>query len=140
LRRTALLTAAAIAVAGVALVMVLRPEPHFPIARVTAPEGVTLSFLQAPVRSRAECAAANERVTTIMLANCAECSVAETQCPHMVPKELGETGPGPQDQVVAKSLRILITAPPVAAHAVCRSLAAGIAANDATAKCVPAAD
>ncbi|MDB5360195.1 MAG: hypothetical protein JWO51_1492 [Rhodospirillales bacterium] len=138
--RTALLTAAAIIILGVALVMFLRPTPYFPVARVAAPEGVALSFLQDQTATEADCQAANQRVTATMLANCKECSLAEARCVDDAPKELGQTAAGPQDMIAAKGLKILITAPPVAAHALCRSLAAGIATNDATAKCLQAAD
>lgn len=138
--RTALLTAAAIIIVGVALVMTLRPTAYFPIARVAAPEGVMLSFLQDQVKTEADCQAANQRVTATMLANCKECSLAETRCAGEAAKELGQTHPGNQDMIAAKGLRILITAPPAAAHALCHSLATGIAANDATAQCIQAAD
>jgi hypothetical protein len=138
--RTALLTAAAIIIAGIALVMILRPTAYYPMARVAAPEGVTLGFLQDQRASEADCQAANRLVTAAMLANCKECSLAEARCAGAPPKELGQTTAGPQDMIAAKGLQILITAPPVAAHALCQSLATGIAANDATAKCVQAAD
>jgi len=138
--RTALLTAAAIIIAGIALVMILRPTAYYPVARIAAPEGVGLSFLQDRVATEADCQVANQRVTATMLANCKECHLAEARCAGEPPKELGQTHAGPQDMIAAKGLQILITAPPVAAHALCQSLAAGIAANDATAKCVQAAD
>ncbi len=138
--RTALLTAAAIIIAGIALVLILRPAAYYPVARIAAPEGVGLSFLQDRARSEAECQAANQRVTAAMLAACQECSLAEARCTGEPPKELGQTHPAAQDMIAAKGLQILITAPPVAAHALCQSLAAGIAANDATAQCVQSAD
>jgi hypothetical protein len=138
--RTSLLTALAIIIAGAALVWILRPTAYFPVARIAAPEGVALSFLQNQVRTEGDCQAANQRVTATMLASCKECSLAEARCAGEPPKELGSSAPGPQDMIVARNLRILITAPPAAAHALCQSLASGIAANDATAKCVPAAD
>jgi hypothetical protein len=138
--RTALLTAAAIIIAGVVLVMILRPTAYYPVARISAPEGVTLGFLQDRAQTEADCQAANQRVTATMLASCKECSLAEARCAGAPPKELDRTTAGPQDMIAAKGLKILITAPPVAAHALCQSLAAGIAASDATAKCVQAAD
>jgi hypothetical protein len=138
--RTALLTAAAIIIAGAILVMILRPTAYYPVARVSAPEGVALSFLQDQTRTEADCQAANQRVTATMLASCKECSLAEARCAGAPPEALDRTTAGPQDMIAAKGLKILITAPPVAAHALCQSLAAGIAANDATAKCVQAAD
>lgn len=138
--RVALLTAAAIVILGVGLVMLLRPTAYFPTAQVAAPEGVALTFLQDPVKTEADCQSANQRVTATMLANCKECSLAEARCPGDAPKALGQTGPGSQDIVAAKGLKILITAPPAASHALCQSLAGSISASDATAKCVLAAD
>jgi len=138
--RTALLSAAAIIILGAALVFFLRPTPYFPVARIAAPEGVTLSFLQDQAPSETDCQAANQRATAAMLANCKECSLAEARCVDTRPKELGQTAAGAQDMIAAKGLQILITAPPPAAHALCQSLAAGIGASDPTAKCVQAAD
>ena len=138
--RTALLVAAAIVIASVALVMLLRPTAHYPVARIAAPDGVTLSFLQEQVQSEADCQAANRRVTEAMLANCKECSLAESRCADTAPKELAASTAGAQDMIAAKGLRIVIAAPPEAAHALCRTLAAGIAATDASARCLPASD
>jgi len=138
--RTALVVAAAIVVLGAGLVMTLKPSPHYPIARVTAPGGVALSFLQEQVKSEEDCHAANQRVTQAMLANCHECALAESRCVGEAPAALSATAPGTQDMISAKGLRILIDAPPAAAHALCQTLATGIAANDATARCVPAAN
>lgn len=138
--RTALLVAVAIIVVGAALVMTLRPTPQYPVARIAAPDGITLSFLQERVKSAEDCQAANQRVTTAMLATCHECSLAEARCVGEAPAELSTATAGSQDMVSAKGLRILINAPPSAAHALCQSLATGIAANDATARCMPAAN
>lgn len=138
--RTALLTAAAIIILGAVLVMIMKPAPYFPVARIAAPEGVALSFLQDQAQTEVDCQAANKRVTAVMLASCKECSLAEARCVDTRPKELGQTVAGPQDMIAAKGLQILITAPPVAAHALCQSLAAGIATSDTTAKCLQAAD
>jgi len=128
--RTALLSAAAIIILGAVLVWTLRPTPYFPVARIAAPEGVTLSFLQDQAPSEADCQTANQRATAAMLASCKECSLAEARCVDTRPKELGQTTPGAQDMVAAKNLQILVTAPPAAAHALCQTLAAGIGAND----------
>jgi hypothetical protein len=138
--RTALLTTAAIIIDSIALVMILRPTAYYPVARIAAPEGVGLSFLQDRVATEADCQAANQRVTQTMLANCKECSLAEARCADEPPQELGQIHAGAQDMIAAKGLQILITAPPVAAHALCQSLAVGIAASDATAQCVRAAE
>ncbi|HEV2675027.1 MAG TPA: hypothetical protein VGV37_10845 [Aliidongia sp.] len=138
--RTALLVAAAILVVGGALVLMLRPTAHYPIARIALPDDIALSFLQAPVKSDADCQTANQRVTATMLASCHECSLAESRCAGEAPAALGATTAGTQDMIMAKGLRILVTAPPAAAHALCQTLAGGIARNDASARCVPAAN
>jgi hypothetical protein len=138
--RTAILVAAAIVVVGVVLVMLLKPTPSYPVARITAPDGIALSFLQGQVKNEEDCQAANQRATQAMLASCHECSLAESRCVAEAPKALGTTGAGAQDMVTATNLRILIEAPPAAAHALCQMVAAGITASDATARCVPAAN
>ena len=138
--RTALLTAAAIILLGAILAWALKPGAYWPVARVAAPEGVVLSFLQDQVKTEADCQAANKRVTATMLANCKECSLAEASCPGEAPKELAPGGSLSQDVVAAKGLKILIAAPPVAAHALCHSLASVVGANDATASCTEGAE
>ena len=138
--RTALLVAAAIIVAGVALVMILRPTPHYPVARIAAPDGITLSFLQEQMKSTEDCQAANQRVTATMLANCHDCRLTEARCVGEAPAGLSSMTAGAHDMVVSKGLRILIDAPPAAARVLCQTLATGITANDPTARCVPAAN
>jgi hypothetical protein len=138
--RTAVLSALAIVVLGAALVWFLRPTAYFPVADVAAPEGLSLSFLQNAQPSEAACQEANRRATRAMLANCAECRLDAARCAGSAPAELGAASGGAHDMIRSKGLTILITAPPAAAHALCHSLAAGIAAGDPGAACIPAAD
>jgi hypothetical protein len=138
--RTAILVAAAIVAIGVVLVMVLKPAPSYPVARITAPDGIALTFLQDQVKSTEDCQTANRRVTQAMLASCHDCTLAESRCSADAPQELSAASGGTQDLVTATNLHILISAPPATAHTLCRTVASGIAASDKTAQCVPAAN
>jgi len=101
-------------------------QTYHPVTRVSSPEGLVFTAVQAATRERHECGAANERFLTPVKNLCAQCKVMAARCEReLEPFEravLQDRALG-HYQVSAQGLHLAIQGPQEAARASCELMA-----------------
>ncbi len=124
--RHALIALVLLAVGSVLAHMHVVTQTYHPVTRVSSPEGLVFTAVQAATHERHECGAANERFLTPVKNLCAGCKVMVARCERELEpfeRSVFQDKALTHYQVSAQGLHLAIQGPPEAARVSCELMA-----------------
>lgn len=122
----AIVAAVLLAAASVLAHLHVAAQVYYPIVRMTSPEGVIFTALQAETPQRQECGRANDRFIAPMRRLCKECKVLYARCAReldTMQAALASTAAPPFHIVDSPGLRLAIEGQAEVARASCEFIA-----------------
>lgn len=110
--------AGGVAIAGY---LYIGQRPHYPVARVAAPDGLTYTAFADETRGRDACIEANDRFISDFRAGCPTCIVEFSRCEskdEAIRLRVGISGP----LVVSRGMSVAVAGPHDFAAATCQSI------------------
>ena len=118
----------------------LRTTTYYPVVRMAAPEGFTITAVQMPVATRERCDEANRRFSEPLKKSCAACKFEFERCEASLTgdeKALAGGDPLNDYSVIAVGIRMIIAGPATVAKPACEQLAGDMVQKGVkTAACV----
>jgi hypothetical protein len=101
-------------------------QSYYPVTRVSSPEGLVFTAVQAATRERRDCGAANERFLTPVKTLCVQCKVMLARCERELEpfeRSVFQSKALKHYQVSAQGLQLAIEGPTEAARQSCELMA-----------------
>jgi hypothetical protein len=122
-----LIVAAVLIIAGVAgAYFYLRTTTYYPVVRLAAPEGYTVTVVQGPVANRERCDFVNRAFTNPLQKSCPACKLEFAHCETTLTdaeRALVSGEPLADYAVGAAGIRMLLTGPASAVKTACEQIA-----------------
>ncbi len=118
----------------------LRTTTYYPVVRMAAPEGFTITAVQTPVANQEACDAANRRFSEPIKKACNDCKFEIERCAGSLTgdeKALAGDDPLNDYSVIAVGIRMIVAGPAKVAKPACEQLASDMVQKGVnTAACV----